>query len=1161
MINNFIGMGVDPNCIDIVCAKQEGTLLKEWTTLAANYPARFFFYDDTREKKEYVSSIRPNILKQHWKAHPNLKDQAIFYHDNDIIFTKPISTWISPKIINDENWYGSDTISYIGYNYIKSKGEDVLNKMCSLMQLPTELIEANAINSIGAQYLMKNVTYEYWDRVEKDSELLFKEVTKFNKLVCSREETKYKIDKLAWEAEHPGSIYSVPPYNSLQIWCADMWSVLWGAWRLGHSTTCLPEFNFSWAPYDLEHYSKCNILHNAGVVNSKEGLFYKSDYTRKLPYKEQIDVKPNTASKKYWDLVVEVGKRSCLIDNDLEIIKLTYGNKDFTDTIPKNSLGPITLLASNSVYGDPLPDIVKKLQVVYRTKKGICDKTILEGESITISNSDISTGPTTPLASYIQKDINNIFFFWEGYIRGNRLKLLQDCVYSTRILNVDRPIYIISNTLDQSIFEDKYNVKVVKWDYSFFDECGIPIDFLIKNYFNTSPRELADLMRLVALHKFGGSYVDTDDIAIKPMATTKNTICRSYDPHTSFYNHILPEQCVPGKYREISGYDHLNMFPRNDCWQNFEPGHYLIYELLNNPKVQNAGKAVYITDDFSWQSLINEIVVKYQHKIGIDFNYKLTLLYLYEDFIAGSSLYDLGKMGGELHDIYNQLPNISDYSWGNYKCTAEVGLSFYNTIISKYPNVSHMWMHSKEAKTEWFEGLDLTKNYSLTTWIYNIIKEKIKNYSVQQYSVVIPTLWYSPRIYKLLEDLEKCNEVGEIILIDNNNLFSTKNIINSKLRVISTNENSFVNPAWNLGVEYAKYNYIALCNDDINFSTDIFKSITPKLLNFNIIGQATENYYIMASSTMDVIPIKERPSGWGCLLFFKKENWIPIPSYLKIACGDDFLLDNSNKVGALTKFAIATEISTTSFRKEFDSIQALDIDQYEKSKVSNIDISVLTLTYQRHEILEEAIQSFLSQDFKGNSEMVIINDSQDVKYYINDPRIRIINCSERFSSIGKKLEFGYKQCKYSNIYRLDDDDLLTPNALNISASIILNNPGFDIYRTEKYYYFLNNIFVESVANTNTGNIFTKNYLDRITFPDKSIGEDRDMLDNFNAKIKTVNNKGCTMIYRWGNQVYHISAMDNSKVNQMTDNLINIKEQGIITLHPQFRNDYYNQLPK
>lgn len=68
-------------------------------------------------------------------------------------------------------------------------------------------------------------------------------------------------------------------------------------------------------------------------------------------------------------------------------------------------------------------------------------------------------------------------------------------------------------------------------------------------------------------------------------------------------------------------------------------------------------------------------------------------------------------------------------------------------------------------------------------------------------------------------------------------------------------------------------------------------------------------------------------------------------------------------------------------------------------------ISVLTLTYQRHNLLEEAIESFLRQDFSGESEMIIINDSPKVEYVFEHPKIRIINVKERFPSLGQKLKF------------------------------------------------------------------------------------------------------------------------------------------------------------
>ena len=291
MLNNFIEMGVNPNNVDIVCWKQNGVVPEEWSKLASGYPARFFFYDDTRETKHYISSIRPNILKQHWAAYPTLKDEAIFYHDSDIIFSKPISEWISDEIIIDEEWYGSDTRWYISHSYIVGKGQQIIDKMCEIMELPEELISDNEMNAIGAQYLMKNVDYEYWDRVESDCEQLFRQVTDLN-------------NELKRET---------PSYHELQIWCSDMWAVLWGAWRRGWKTNCLPEFEFSWGTSTEDDFYKLNIMHNAGVTSPGQGLFYKAQYMNSLPYNAELTINDNTASKKYWECIEKTAAKSVLL--------------------------------------------------------------------------------------------------------------------------------------------------------------------------------------------------------------------------------------------------------------------------------------------------------------------------------------------------------------------------------------------------------------------------------------------------------------------------------------------------------------------------------------------------------------------------------------------------------------------------------------------------------------------------------------------------------------------------------------------------------------------------------------------------------------------------------------------------------------------------------
>lgn len=292
MINNFMEMGVNPNHIDIVCWKQNGVIPDNWNTLRNHYNyVRFFFYDDTRETKHYISSIRPNILKQHWQAHPYLRDEAVFYHDCDIVFTKPINQWITHEMINDKYWYGSDTRWYIAHSYIVSKGQEIIDEMCKIMELPEALIKENELNSIGAQYLMKGVNWRYWDRVEMDSELLFKQITELNNSI--------KVGN--------------PSYHELQIWCADMWAVLWGAWRIGFDTRCADEFLFSWGTSDEAEYHKQNIMHNAGVVSSNDGLFYKPQFMHELPYGKPLEIKEGTASKKYWEWIQKAGSKSCLV--------------------------------------------------------------------------------------------------------------------------------------------------------------------------------------------------------------------------------------------------------------------------------------------------------------------------------------------------------------------------------------------------------------------------------------------------------------------------------------------------------------------------------------------------------------------------------------------------------------------------------------------------------------------------------------------------------------------------------------------------------------------------------------------------------------------------------------------------------------------------------
>lgn len=287
LINNFIKLGINPNWIEILWAYSENPSY-DGLALATKYPTvRFFFYQKTvKENFGYIPILRPDILEQHFTRFPELRGETIFYHDSDIIF-RQLPDFDSMH--GDMYWYLSDTVSYIGANYIKSKSDDLFLDLCSLSKIPPEMVEKNEEGSGGAQYLMKGVTAEYWKEVKEDSLMLYK-------YMSDRENEERK----SLSAEE------LKTYNPIQKWCADMWSVLWGAWKMGAQTIVTPDLDFSWGTSSIADYNRCNIMHNAGVTGERENeLFYKANFRDSSPFDADLSfVTPDTASAKYVEAIL-----------------------------------------------------------------------------------------------------------------------------------------------------------------------------------------------------------------------------------------------------------------------------------------------------------------------------------------------------------------------------------------------------------------------------------------------------------------------------------------------------------------------------------------------------------------------------------------------------------------------------------------------------------------------------------------------------------------------------------------------------------------------------------------------------------------------------------------------------------------------------------------
>ena len=262
-VNNFIESGIEPQQIHVVLGLVNGekTPSKNAEQLKELGINIHFFVDD-RIKKNYIPSIKPYLISKWLQSNKNF-GKLFFLHDADVVFRTLPNFY---KLLNDDISYLSDTIGYIGYDYImdccnrcelkhpNSQKGQLINEMADVIGIDVETIKINQQNSGGGQYLIKNSTPEIWDKIYKDSTKLYDQMLNYQK--------RFPIN--------PGQI---------QFWTAEMWSLLWNLWMYGYNTKITDELSFSWATDTIEIYEKHRILHMAGVTDDlKSTKFYKGDY-------------------------------------------------------------------------------------------------------------------------------------------------------------------------------------------------------------------------------------------------------------------------------------------------------------------------------------------------------------------------------------------------------------------------------------------------------------------------------------------------------------------------------------------------------------------------------------------------------------------------------------------------------------------------------------------------------------------------------------------------------------------------------------------------------------------------------------------------------------------------------------------------------------------
>jgi hypothetical protein len=170
-------------------------------------------------------------------------------------------------------------------------------------------------------------------------------------------------------------------------------------------------------------------------------------------------------------------------------------------------------------------------------------------------------------------------------------------------------------------------------------------------------------------------------------------------------------------------------------------------------------------------------------------------------------------------------------------------------------------------------------------------------------SFIIPTVYSSPQLKIQVTNLERCDLVEEILIIEDvpyNGMFDGMDL--KKTKIIPYNGvKKYCNGGWNLGLSISKSYYYALSTDDILYSTKIIEDILhfyKTRSNLGVIGIHPVNYNKYETNRVLFYGIVEKEKlhadgGWGALMFNHKDNVMMIPEDLQHWCGDTYYLNYS----------------------------------------------------------------------------------------------------------------------------------------------------------------------------------------------------------------------------------------------------------------------------
>ena len=259
-------LGLLPNCRWLVYTQLETS--RQLTDLMAMGVAQIEVWQDWPRDVRYNGAMKPWLVGKFLSKHPELVFENLEVIDPDVLLLSTKRITADQQVV-----YGTNTDSYTGVGYLKSKG--VWEDLCSMVEV--DPVYASEFTAIGAQLIWTGLPGLWWEDTARRS------ITAYNYL-----------------QEHESDV---------QAWCAEMYVTQLSLIRDGRIPAANPDMGMVWANGLKDGLARARYFHDAGVTEANPDHFCKLTYKDSQPFRDEIVVSDESASSVYVEYIRKAAVR------------------------------------------------------------------------------------------------------------------------------------------------------------------------------------------------------------------------------------------------------------------------------------------------------------------------------------------------------------------------------------------------------------------------------------------------------------------------------------------------------------------------------------------------------------------------------------------------------------------------------------------------------------------------------------------------------------------------------------------------------------------------------------------------------------------------------------------------------------------------------------